>query len=130
MPGRGPGRLSHLHGKIVTSPEGEMWFYDKTGGIPLRLYGRGLTAAEDIEITAFPVRTGSKVALEGPVEGPRKVSGKQQVLEHAADIHLLSPRESASGIPVRLRAVATYLKFPSHLLFVQEGDTGMFVLFA
>ena len=122
-----PGRRIRLHGSIAAEgAEQNLWFHDATGHLRLKFMAIQLAGAENADVTGFPVRDGSEVALEGPVVVGAQVAAKHGTIKSVREVHALSPSEAASGITVDIRAVATVVDPVQGHLFVQDSTGGIY----
>jgi signal transduction histidine kinase/DNA-binding response OmpR family regulator len=124
-----PSRRVRLRGALVAKgPESEMWFRDTTGEMPLALVSQTFAETADADITGFPARNGSKVAVNGPLPVHSEAPREAVLLTTVAAVHSLSANDAARGFPVNVDAVVTYRE-PNGLLFVQDSTGGSFVQF-
>ena len=123
-----PSARVRLRGAVSATGSGGAWmFRDATGQLRLRLPPVPLAEIGDVEITAFPVYDGPAAVLEGPVIARVEKPVERGLIETVHNLHALSRQEAALGLPVRLKAVVTYLESLRGLLFVQDQTGGTFV---
>jgi signal transduction histidine kinase/CheY-like chemotaxis protein len=128
LAGRLPAGRVRLRGAVTASgADGALSFRDATGELLLRFAPIRFAETSDAEIAGFPVYDGSAAALEGPVLARAEKPVERRLIETVHDMHALSRKEAALALPVRLRAVVTYVYSPEGTLFVQDGTGGTFV---
>ena len=127
LAGAVPGLRVHLHGSITAEDAGQtLWFHDATGRLPLKLTPVQLAEAENSDITAFPVRDGASVTLEGPVVVREQAPVKHDLITTVRGVHALTPTEAALRTPVSLRVVATVVDPIQGHLFLQDSTGGIY----
>jgi signal transduction histidine kinase/DNA-binding response OmpR family regulator len=128
MAGALPGARVRLRGSIVAKGAGgEQWFRDSTGELRLSLQEWLFPETDDAEIAAFPVRSGTgEVVLEGPLSTRADAPAVHGILTSVAEVHALPAKEARRSLPVKLRAVVTYLQ-KNGTVFVQDPTGGIYL---
>ena len=123
-----PDRRVRLRGIIINKGAGrEQWFRDSTGDLRLAVQERSLPETDDVEIAAFPVRTGNGAAeLEGALSTRSEAPATQGPLTSVRQVRALPAGEASRGLPVKLRAVVTYRQ-DNGVIFVQDQTGGIFL---
>jgi signal transduction histidine kinase/CheY-like chemotaxis protein len=124
-----PSQRVHLRGAIVAKgPERELWFQDATGELPLGLMEQPLAETDQAEVTGFPMQTGGRATLNGPLPVQTQEPEHHELIHTIAAVHALPATEASRELPLKIRAVVTYTE-PNGMMFIQDSSGGSYVQF-
>ncbi|MFZ0934206.1 MAG: response regulator [Bryobacteraceae bacterium] len=126
--------MLHLHGTIRSGGvREELRFEDSSGTLRIREAPTvALPIGEAIDVIGFAELDGgelkitdARLAPAGPASHP---AGHDRIIDSVAEVHVLSPEEAASAIPVHVRATVTYINPTSNTFFVQDRTGPTYVV--
>lgn len=136
-------RLWHrvrLRGRIGEVSSNSFLLTDRWGAIACQVSQPGLLKpGTAVEVAGFPTRDGLRIDLSHAVAQPipdneidaaDRGERAPRVLGTVRSIRELPPAVAARGLPVRVRAVITYVDPIWHQLYVQDETAGIFVKYA
>ena len=128
-----PERRVRIRGRLEAAGEaGAFRMHDGTGLLNVGFgFSSNVRLGEDVEVAGFPHRDSGGTYLDSASMLEESIpvgrSTATPVLTSIHQVRSLSPNEAMRKYPVRVRATVTYFDPGGYILFVEDGNDGIYV---